>query len=415
MHRTRGTLLWLDVPGLGARMAAQPYSDAARAMRVFRGIVLPPCDAFGGRLASAVGDSFQIVFRRPTDAVFAAAALQDRAAQHAAVTGERFDLRACVVSGEMRVDRDGVLGDLVDLAARVRGAASRGDVVLSGDVFAAMEKAQLSAEELGDADGVPPEVRLYRLTRSRGSELPYGGIGLSKAGSLPEIGNDGVVEPRDARLVRAIAPMRAAVRGVGPRIRPALEGAAEWCRRATSRLPLAPIRERASRVAAHVGRIPRNVRIGAAAAIVLALLAGVGLFFATRRDPIDRALANHDFRAARRELKQIKDADERVFADGRIQEARGSFGAAADQYAKAAKSGERRGFKELVRMTASKSCEGRASAARALGDLGDTRAIPALRKLVRAKFPDDSSGGTFRCDSRRAAREALEQLGLRQR
>src|SRR5919202_6706278 len=107
MHRTRGTLLWLDVPGLGARIAAQPYSDAARAMRVFRGILLPPCDAFGGRLASAIGDSFQIVFRKPTDAVLAAAAVQDRAAQHAAVTAERSDLRECVVGGEMRADRDG--------------------------------------------------------------------------------------------------------------------------------------------------------------------------------------------------------------------------------------------------------------------------------------------------------------------
>ena len=409
MHRTRGTLLWLDVPGLGARIAAQPYSDAARAMRVFRGILLPPCDAFGGRLASAVGDSFQIIFRRPTDGVLAAAAVQDRAAQHAAVTGERFDLRACVVSGEMRVDRDGVLGDLVDLAARVRGAASRGDVVLSGDVFAAMEKSQLSAEELGDADGVPPEVRLYRLTRSRASELPYGGVGLSRAGSLPEVGTDGVVEPRDARFVRAIAPVRAAVRGVGPRIRPALAAATDLWHRATKRLPMGPIRERASRIAARVASVPWSVRLGAAA-VVVAMIAG--LFFATRRDPIDRALANHDFRAARRELKQIKGADERVFADARIQEARGSFGAAAEEYAKAARAGERRGFKELVRMTQSKSCEARASAARALGDLGDARAVPALRKLVRAKFPEESGGGLIRCDSRRAAHEALEEIGL---
>src|SRR5919202_1304593 len=188
MHRTRGTLLWLDVPGLGARIAAQPYSDAARAMRVFRGILLPPCDAFGGRLASAIGDSFQIVFRRPTDAVLAAAAVQDRAAQHARDTGDKPDLRACVVSGQLRVDRDGVIGDLVDLAARVRGAAGRGDVVLSGDVFAAMDKAQLTAEELGDADGVPGEVRLYRLVRARGSELPFGGVALAKAGRLPRVG-----------------------------------------------------------------------------------------------------------------------------------------------------------------------------------------------------------------------------------
>ena len=65
-------------------------------------------------------------------------------------------------------------------------------------------------------------------------------------------------------------------------------------------------------------------------------------------------------------------------------------------------------------MTESKSCDARASAARALGDLGDTRAIPVLRKLARAKFSDDPGGGMFRCDSRRAAHEALEQLGLRQ-
>ena len=89
MSRTRGTLLWIDVPGLGGRVSAQPYAEGARMMRVFRGILLPPCDAFGGRLASAVGDSFQIVFRRPTDAVLAAAAVQDRAAQHARDSGER--------------------------------------------------------------------------------------------------------------------------------------------------------------------------------------------------------------------------------------------------------------------------------------------------------------------------------------
>ncbi|HYZ88593.1 MAG TPA: HEAT repeat domain-containing protein [Myxococcales bacterium] len=422
MRRTRGTLLWLDVPGLGARIAAQPYSDAARSMRVFRGIVLPPCDAFGGRLASAVADSFQIVFRRPTDAVLAAAALQDRAAQHAATTGERFDLRACVVSGEMRVDRDGVLGDLVDLAARVRAAASRGDVVLSGDVCAAMDKSQLTAEELGDADGVPSEVRLYRLVRSRGAELPYGGVGLAKAGSLPEIGTDGVVDATDSRVGRAVAPLRAAVIGVGPRASELAGPAIEWMRRTAARLPIDRVRPLlscatngvrllVSSAAARLSRLPRTARWAAAGGLALLVALAV---FAMRRDPIDRALANHDFRAAQRELKNIKNAEDRVFADARIEEARGSFGPAAEGYAKAARNGEKRGLKELVRMTESKSCDARVNAARALGDLGDPRAVRALRKLARAKFPDEPrEHGMFRCNSRRAARDALEQIGTR--
>lgn len=401
--------MWIDVPGLGSRVSAQPYAEGARMMRVFRGILLPPCDAFGGRLASAVGDSFQIVFRRPTDAVLAAAAVQDRAAEHARDTGERPDLRACVVSGEMRVDRNGVIGDLVDLAARVRGAAGRGDVVLSGDVFAAMDKARLTAEELGDADGVPAEVRLYRLARTRGSELPFGGVGLAQAGRLPEIGPDGLLQGRDSRVARLVAPVRTALRGVAPRVHALGGSAAARSRRLLHRLP-PRMRAMPAALAARISRIPRIPRLAIAAG--LAVVLGTALFLANRHaDPIERALAQRDFRTARRELKQIKDGGERVFADARIQEARGSFGPAADGYAKAAKGGERRGLQQLVRMTESKSCEARSSAAHALGELGDDRAIPALRKLTQRKFPDEREGA-FRCSSKRAAREALEQLHI---
>jgi hypothetical protein len=411
MSRTRGTLLWIDVPGLGSRVSSQPYAEGARMMRVFRGILLPPCDAFGGRLASAVGDSFQIVFRRPTDAVLAAAAVQDRAAQHARGTGDRPDLRACVVSGEMRVDRNGVIGDLVDLAARVRGAAGRGDIVLSGDVFAAMDKSRLTAEELGDADGVPAEVRLYRLARARGSDLPFGGIGLARAGRLPEIGPDGLLEGGQSPVARAVAPVRAAVRGIAPRALDLVGSGSTWARRQANRLP-PKMRAMPAAAAARFARVPRNARVAIAAGLVLVLGATVAL--ATRRtDPIERALAQHDFRAARQELKQIKEGQERVFADARIQEARGSFGPAADGYAKAAKGGERRGLQQLVRMTGSKSCDARVSAARALGELGDERAIPALRKLAKGKFADErGGGGPFHCSSTRAAREALEQLHM---
>src|SRR5437870_9725964 len=105
MSRMRGTLLWIEVPGLGSRIAAQPFADAARTMRTCRAIVLPACEAFGGRLAFAAGDSFQFVFRRAGPALLAAAAAQDRAAQHARAGGEKIDLRACAVSGEMRIDR----------------------------------------------------------------------------------------------------------------------------------------------------------------------------------------------------------------------------------------------------------------------------------------------------------------------
>ena len=42
---------------------------------------------------------------------------------------------------------------------------------------------------------------------------------------------------------------------------------------------------------------------------------------------------------------------------------------------------------------------------------GDDRAIPALRKLAQRKLLDEREGA-FRCSSKRAAREALEQLQI---
>jgi hypothetical protein len=282
--------------------------------------------------------------------------------------------------------------------------------VLSGDVFAAMDKSRLTAEELGDADGVPAEVRLYRLARSRGSELPFGGVGLARAGRLPGIGPDGLLESGGSPVARAIAPLQTAVRGFGPRVLDVLGSGSTWARRQAGRLPPG-VRALPAAAVARIARIPRKARIAIAAALVV-LVAGTAFLATRRNDPIDRALAQHDFRAATRELKQIKDGQERVFADARIQEARGSFGPAAEGYAKAAKGGERRGLQQLVRMTESKSCDARASAARALGELGDERAVPALRKLAQARFADERHRGAFRCSSKRAAREALEQLHI---
>src|SRR5438445_744864 len=170
----------------------------------------------------------------------AAAAVQDRAAQHSRAGGEKLDLRACAVSGEMRVDRNGVFGDLVDLAGRVRGVAGRGEVVVTGDVFAAIGRTPVSAEELAESDGVPGDVRLYRLARARGSDLPYGGIGLARAGRLPEIRAEGMLDDGESAISRALGragALRGKVAPLRNKMAPAFGAASRWGRRALRSLP----------------------------------------------------------------------------------------------------------------------------------------------------------------------------------
>ena len=92
----------------------------------------------------------------------------------------------------------------------------------------------------------------------------------------------------------------------------------------------------------------------------------------------------------------------------------GEHGAAAQHYANAARGGERRGFRRLIKLTHSERCSARESAARALGGLGDSGAVATLETLQEGHFPDEGDdstlGSIFGCSSRRAARDALEHL-----
>jgi hypothetical protein len=88
----------------------------------------------------------------------------------------------------------------------------------------------------------------------------------------------------------------------------------------------------------------------------------------------------------------------------------GDYKAAAENYANAARKGDKRGLKKLVAMTHAPKCEARSEAADALGAFKSKKATAALKKLARARFKDESeSPGIFSCSSRRAAEKALEK------
>jgi hypothetical protein len=100
----------------------------------------------------------------------------------------------------------------------------------------------------------------------------------------------------------------------------------------------------------------------------------------------------------------------RNLAAGKAEESSGSYRAAAENYAAAARQGNKRALSKLVAMTHAKKCEARSEAADALGTLRGKKAKVALKKLARARFKDEpKSPGIFSCSSRRAAQKALER------
>jgi hypothetical protein len=150
--------------------------------------------------------------------------------------------------------------------------------------------------------------------------------------------------------------------------------------------------------------------VGTAAAGVLAVAAAVGVP-ALRRDPVERAVARGDLRAAQTELqqRQVAAAAAHSYDLGRIAEARRSYRVAAAKYGAATRQGEERGLQRLIEMTREPACAAREAAADALGKVRDARGVRALEELRRSKFADERKKSRRACDSKRAAREALKR------
>lgn len=160
---------------------------------------------------------------------------------------------------------------------------------------------------------------------------------------------------------------------------------------------------------------PKRVRysaLGALGAVAVAVTAALGVP-ALRRDPVERAVARGDLRAARTEFqqRQAAEAAARAYDLGRIAEARRSYVVAATKYASATRQGEARALQRLIEMTKDQSCSARSAAAGALGKLRDSRGMRALEELRQASFADErkTASRTAACDSKRAAREALKR------
>jgi hypothetical protein len=150
-----------------------------------------------------------------------------------------------------------------------------------------------------------------------------------------------------------------------------------------------------------------KIKIGACAAAIVLFVGGLALRgntpTAVDYSPPVRA---SDLRPAPAETRQSA----RNYAVGKAEQANGSYRAAAESYANAARQGNKRALTKLVAMTHAKKCEARSEAADALGTLRGKKAKLALKKLAHAKFKDEARNpGIFSCSSRRAAQKALER------
>jgi adenylate cyclase len=147
---------------------SQDEAGTLRALGAAREIMDSLIAQQGGRIANTAGDSVLAEFPSAVDAVQCAVAVQEKLAEANAGVAEdrRLQFRIGIHLGDVAVRGGDLLGDGVNIAARLEGIAQPGGVCLSGAVHGFVRKAlPLAYIDLGEQriKNIDEPVQVYAL------------------------------------------------------------------------------------------------------------------------------------------------------------------------------------------------------------------------------------------------------------
>jgi adenylate cyclase len=167
MDRRLAAILAADVAGYSTLVGLNE-EGTVRTLKAHLDALEPVIGLNGGRIVKFTGDGFLAEFASVVNAVSCAVALQRRMAERNAAQGpeQRMDFRMGVHASDVVIDGDDILGDGVNIAARLQTIAAPGGIVISGRVHDDVaDKIELAAENLGERQlkGIQRPVRAFAV------------------------------------------------------------------------------------------------------------------------------------------------------------------------------------------------------------------------------------------------------------
>jgi adenylate cyclase len=167
IERRLAAVLAADVAGYSRLMGADEVGTA-RTLREHRVVTDALVAKHGGRIVKTTGDGVLLEFPSVVDAVECAVAVQAvMAERNEGVPADRRMLfRIGINLGDILIEGDDILGDGVNIAARIENECEAGGVYLSDDAFRQVRgKTSLAFDDLGERSlkNIDRPVRLYAV------------------------------------------------------------------------------------------------------------------------------------------------------------------------------------------------------------------------------------------------------------
>jgi adenylate cyclase len=167
--RKLAAILAADVVGFSRLAGADEDRTLARLRTLRSDLIDPTIEVHRGRVVKRTGDGLLVEFRSVVDAVRCAIEIQNGMNErNAGVAPERrIEFRCGIHLGDVVEESDGdLMGDGVNIAARLEGIAKPGSIALSEDAYRQVKsRLDLAVSDLGNQDlkNIAEPVRVYSL------------------------------------------------------------------------------------------------------------------------------------------------------------------------------------------------------------------------------------------------------------
>ena len=177
MERRLAAVLLTDMVGYSRLMGLDEEGTIARQKAHRQEIIDPKISAYGGRVVKSTGDGVLVEFPSVVDAVKCAVEVQKELAGRDTGIPEdrRIQYRIGINLGDIVIDGDDILGDGVNVAARLEALAEPGGVCISGVVYDQLAgKLDIAFEDAGErtVKNVPRPVRVWRWQTNQTARSP---------------------------------------------------------------------------------------------------------------------------------------------------------------------------------------------------------------------------------------------------
>ena len=166
--RRLAAILAIDMVGYSRHMESDEAGTIARQRSHRRELIDPVLNEQGGRIVKTTGDGLLVEFGSVVDALDSAVRIQRAIAETEANAPreQRIQYRAGINLGDIVIDGDDIVGDGVNIAARLEGLAEPGGISITASVFEqVVGKLDLVFDDLGDLQvkNIQRPVRVYRV------------------------------------------------------------------------------------------------------------------------------------------------------------------------------------------------------------------------------------------------------------